>query len=287
MSDPILSVRNLTVKFGAFTAIEDLSFDLLPGQKLAIVGESGSGKSVTALSIMRLVMLGTRAKIAQGEILFRQKDGTVTDLLKESESRMRDIRGNEISMIFQEPLTSLNPVYTTGDQVMEAIQLHQNLNKSEAYERALDMFKRVRIPRPEKVMNDFPHQLSGGMRQRVMIAMALSCDPTVLIADEPTTALDVTIQAQILGLMRELQEDTGAAVMMITHDMGVVAEFADHIVVMRNSKLIESGTVHEVFENPATDYTKALLASVPRLGSMTGRDAPAKFDLIDVPESKR
>jgi len=285
MSEPILSVKNLTVKFGAFVAIDQLSFDLFPGQKLAIVGESGSGKSVTALSIMRLVMLGTRAKIAQGEILFRNKDGSVTDLLKEPESRMRDIRGNEISMIFQEPLTSLNPVYTTGDQVMEAIQLHQHLSKSEAHERALEMFKRVRIPRPEKVMNDFPHQLSGGMRQRVMIAMALSCDPTILIADEPTTALDVTIQAQILGLMRELQEDTGAAVRMITHDMGVVAEFADDIVVMRNSKLIESGSVHELFENPATDYTKALLASVPRLGSMTGRDEPAKFDLIDVPEN--
>ena len=284
MSEPILSVKNLTVQFGAFRAIDDLSFDLHPGQKLAIVGESGSGKSVTALSIMKLIQLGTKAEIASGEILFRQEDGQVVDLLKTSESEMRKIRGNRISMIFQEPLTSLNPVYTTGDQVVEAIQLHQNKGKAAAYAHALEMFEKVRIPRPEKVLNDFPHQLSGGMRQRVMIAMALSCDPSVLIADEPTTALDVTIQAQILGLMRELQEQSGAAVMMITHDMGVVAEFADDIVVMRNSRLIETGSVYDIFDAPKAPYTKALLASVPRLGSMTGLDDPDAFDLIDVPE---
>lgn len=287
MSDPILSVRNLTVQFGSFRAIDDLSFDLYPGQKLAIVGESGSGKSVTALSIMKLVQLGTRAEVASGEILFRQEDGQVIDLIQTPEAQMRDIRGNRISMIFQEPLTSLNPVHTTGDQVMEAIQLHQNKDRAQAYAHALEMFKQVRIPRPEKVMGDFPHQLSGGMRQRVMIAMALSCDPSVLIADEPTTALDVTIQAQILGLMRELQEQSGAAVMMITHDMGVVAEFADDIVVMRNSRLIETGSVYDIFDAPKAAYTKALLASVPRLGSMTGRDAPEAFDLVNVAEDQQ
>ena len=278
---PLLSVKNLTVRFGDFVAVDDVSFDLHEGQTLAVVGESGSGKSVTALSIMRLVELGTRAEIAEGEILFRREDGSVVDLIKSTEPEMRDVRGNEISMVFQEPLTSLNPVYTTGNQVMEAIQLHQGLDKHQARERALDIFKRVRIPRPDIVLDDYPHQLSGGMRQRVMIAMALSCDPRVLIADEPTTALDVTIQAQMLGLMRELQQDSNAAVMLITHDMGVVAEVADDIVVMRNSKLVETGSVFEVFENPRVHYTRALLASIPRLGSMTGTAAPAMFDLID------
>jgi len=280
-SGPILSVRNLTLKFGEFVAVSDLSFDLHEGQTLAIVGESGSGKSVSALSIMRLVELGTRAKIAEGELLFKQADGVVVDLVKLSEPEMRAIRGNDISMVFQEPLTSLNPVYTTGDQVMEAIRLHQNLNKREAYKIALEMFKRVRIPRPEIVMNDYPHQLSGGMRQRVMIAMALSCDPKVLIADEPTTALDVTIQAQMLGLMKELQKETNAAVMLITHDMGVVAEIADDIVVMRNSKLVETGSVYDIFKAPKARYTQALLASIPRLGSMKGKPAPAMFDLVE------
>lgn len=280
-SKPILSVKNLTLKFGEFVAVDDFSFDLYEGQTLAIVGESGSGKSVSALSIMRLVELGTRAKIAEGEILFRRDNGQLFDLVKASEAEMRDIRGNDISMVFQEPLTSLNPVYTTGDQVMEALRLHQNLSKREAYDRALDMYKRVRIPRPEKVMDDYPHQLSGGMRQRVMIAMALCCDPKILIADEPTTALDVTIQAQMLGLMRDLQKQTKAAVMLITHDMGVVAEIADDIVVMRNSKLVETGSVYDIFAAPKARYTQALLASIPRLGSMKGKSAPAMFDLVD------
>lgn len=287
MSTPILSVKNLTVNFGGFKAVDDLSFNLYPGQKLAIVGESGSGKSVSALTIMQLVTLGTRAEIAEGEILFTKSDGSVIDLLKTSEADMRKIRGNDIAMIFQEPLTSLNPVFTTGDQVVEAVQLHQGLDRDAAQARALEMFERVRIPRPEKVLNDFPHQLSGGMRQRVMIAMALSCDPRVLIADEPTTALDVTIQAQILGLMRELQKDTGSAVMMITHDMGVVAEFADDIVVMRNSKLVEQGSVLDIFSKPQARYTQALLAAVPQLGSMTGEDNPRRFDLIEVPEDRK
>jgi len=279
---PLLSVQGLTVTFDGFHAVSDLSFDLYEGQTLAIVGESGSGKSVTALSIMRLVTLGTRAKIEQGEIWFRQPDGDRIDLVAASEAELRKIRGNQISMIFQEPLTSLNPVYTTGNQVVEAIRLHQDLDKAEAFDRALEVFERVRIPEPRKRLKEYPHQMSGGMRQRVMIAMALSCDPTVLIADEPTTALDVTIQAQILGLMRELQTETGAAVIMITHDMGVVAEVADDIVVMRNSKLVETGSVFEVFEDPQESYTQALLASIPRLGSMAGKSEPERFDLVEM-----
>ena len=279
--EPLLSVRDLTVKFDAFTAVESLSFDLYEGQTLAIVGESGSGKSVTALSIMRLVELGTRAKITSGQIIYRRQSGETIDLIQASEREMREMRGNNISMIFQEPLTSLNPVYTTGNQVAEAVRLHHSIGKSAAMERALEMFRLVRIPEPEKRLNEYPHQMSGGMRQRVMIAMALSCDPRILIADEPTTALDVTIQAQILGLMRELQRETGAAVIIITHDMGVVAEVADAMVVMKQSKLVETGTVYDVFEKPKASYTKALLASIPRLGSMAGKSEPEMFDLVE------
>ena len=279
---PLLSVQGLTVTFDGFTAVSELSFDLYEGQTLAIVGESGSGKSVTALSIMRLVTLGTRAKIAEGQIFFRQPDGSTIDLVQADEAELRKIRGNQISMIFQEPLTSLNPVYTAGNQVVEAIRRHQDVTKAEAYQRAFEVFERVRIPEPKKRLKEYPHQMSGGMRQRVMIAMALSCDPTVLIADEPTTALDVTIQAQSLGLMRALQDETGAAVIMITHDMGVVAEVADDIVVMRNSKLVDTGNVFDIFEKPTAPYTKALLASIPRLGSMTGKSQPERFDLVDM-----
>ncbi len=281
MDEPLLSVRDLTVTFGSFTAVENVSFDIHAGQTLAVVGESGSGKSVTALSIMRLVELGTRGRIENGEILFRTPGGEVIDLIQQSEDRMRTIRGNQISMIFQEPLTSLNPVYTVGDQVAEAVMLHQGLDKAAANERVLEMFSLVRIPEPAARMTQYPHEMSGGMRQRVMIAMALSCDPTVLIADEPTTALDVTIQAQILGLMRDLREQTGSAVLIITHDMGVVAEVADDVVVMNRAKVVETGSVFEVFENPKEEYTRALLASVPRLGSMAGQDQPAPFDLVE------
>jgi len=280
-STPLLSIRDLTVTFGSFTAVDNISYDLHEGQTLAVVGESGSGKSVTALSIMRLVELGTRGRIENGEILFRQPDGSVVDLVQLDEDEMREIRGNQISMIFQEPLTSLNPVYTVGNQVAEAVMLHQGLDKTAANERALEMFQLVRIPDPENRLAQYPHEMSGGMRQRVMIAMALSCDPTILIADEPTTALDVTIQAQILGLMRDLRESTGAAVMIITHDMGVVAEVADDVVVMNQAKVVETGSVFDVFERPQENYTKALLAAVPRLGSMTGLDQPAPFDLVE------
>jgi len=282
MSDnsPILSVRDLTVAFDGFVAVDGVSFDLHRGQTLAVVGESGSGKSVTALSIMRLVELGTRAKITKGEILFTRADGTQIDLVTQSEPVMRDIRGNNISMIFQEPLTSLNPVYTVGNQVAEAVMLHQGLTKTEAWERAKEVFELVRIPEAERRLKEYPHQLSGGMRQRVMIAMALSCDPAVLIADEPTTALDVTIQAQILGLMRELQDRTDAGVIIITHDMGVVAEVADDVVVMNRSKLVERGSVYDIFERPQEPYTKSLLAAVPKLGSMAGTTEPARFNLV-------
>ena len=281
MEQPLLSVRDLTVTFGSFTAVDRVSFDIHAGQTLAVVGESGSGKSVTALSVMRLVELGTRGKIENGEILFRTPEGDVVDLVQQDEEPMRRIRGNQISMIFQEPLTSLNPVYSVGDQVAEAVILHQGLDKEAADERVLEMFQLVRIPEPEKRMAQYPHEMSGGMRQRVMIAMALSCGPKVLIADEPTTALDVTIQAQILGLMRDLREQTGAAVLIITHDMGVVAEVADEVVVMNRAKVVERGPVTEIFENPAEPYTQALLASVPRLGAMTGLAEPAPFDLVE------
>ena len=281
MEQPLLSVRDLTVTFGSFTAVDRVSFDIHAGQTLAVVGESGSGKSVTALSIMRLVELGTRGKIENGQILFRTPEGDVVDLVQQDEEPIRRIRGNQISMIFQEPLTSLNPVYSVGDQVAEAVILHQGLDKEAADERVLEMFQLVRIPEPEKRMAQYPHEMSGGMRQRVMIAMALSCGPKVLIADEPTTALDVTIQAQILGLMRDLREQTGAAVLIITHDMGVVAEVADEVVVMNRAKVVERGPVTEIFENPAEPYTQALLASVPRLGAMTGLAEPAPFDLVE------
>ena len=227
---PRLSVRGLTVRFDAFTAVNDVGFDLHGGGTLAVVGESGSGKSVTALSIMRLIEIGTRATIDSGEVLFRHDDGQVVDLLKLAEQQMRSIRGDRISMIFQEPLTSLNPVYTVGSQISEALRLHRGMNRAQARQRTLEMLDRVRIPDATRRIDQYPHEMSGGMRQRVMIAMALACDPAILIADEPTTALDVTIQAQILALMAEMQRETGAAVLIITHDMGVVAEIADEVV---------------------------------------------------------
>ena len=276
---PILSVRDLRVRFGSFTAVDGVSFDLLPGKTLCIVGESGSGKSVTALSIMRLVDLGSTGEIVGGEMIFTPPGGAPIDLVKASDAEIRDIRGNQISMIFQEPLTSLNPVYTTGDQVAEAIRLHQGVDRKAAMAKAKDLFDLVRIPDSTKRLKQYPHEMSGGMRQRVMIAMALSCDPSILIADEPTTALDVTIQAQILSLIADLRRETGTAVIMITHDMGVVAEVADDVVVMRLGKYVEEGDVYSVFENPQHGYTQALLAAVPRLGSMAGESGPARFDL--------
>ena len=262
-------------------AVEGVSWHIDKGETLAVVGESGSGKSVTAMSLMRLTDYAG-GKIMSGTANFRRKNGNTVDLASEQQDVMRDIRGNDISMIFQEPMTSLNPVFTVGMQIAEAIILHQGKTEEEALEMALEMLKLVRIPEPEKQLTQYPHQLSGGMRQRVMIAMALSCRPSLLIADEPTTALDVTIQAQILGLIKKLQQDIGMSVMFITHDMGVVAEVADRVVVMLRGEKVEEGPAAEIFHNPQHPYTKALLSAVPRLGSMNGRKLPAKFANVDI-----
>ncbi|MNS62882.1 Glutathione import ATP-binding protein GsiA [compost metagenome] len=272
-------MRGVSVDFntdnGVFRAVDSLDFDVKPGRTLAIVGESGSGKSVTSMAIMRLTDY-SNGRIATGQILFRDNDGRETDLTQASDEQMRAIRGNDIAMIFQEPMTSLNPVFTIGDQIVEAIMLHQQLSRSAARQSARKLLDKVRLPDAEQLLDRYPHQLSGGMRQRVMIAMALSCQPRLLIADEPTTALDVTIQAQILNTIRELQRDLGTAVIFITHDMGVVAEMADDVVVMLRGKKVEQGTVDEIFNAPKHPYTRALLAAVPRLGSLTGRDLPLR-----------
>lgn len=284
MSDstlPLLEVNNLTVKFGDFTAVDDVTFQLNAGETLAIVGESGSGKTVTALSLMRLVELSSRGRITSGEILLNPPNEIPMDLADLPEDKLRKIRGELISMIFQEPLTALNPVFSVQSQLVEAIRSHRDISKASAIEMALDMMRKVRIPDPEQRLKRFPHELSGGMRQRVMIAQALALNPQILIADEPTTALDVTIQAQILGLIKDLQEQTGSAVIMITHDMGVVAQVADRVVVMRQSKVVEQGPVEQIFDDPQHPYTKALLAAVPRLGSMADKDAPEKFPLVE------
>lgn len=262
MNETILEVKNLKTSFrvedNRFFAVDDVSFSLNKGKTLGIVGESGCGKSVTSLSIMRLIA-SPPGKIEAGEILFKGEN-----LLKCSEDRMRQIRGNEIAMIFQEPMTSLNPVFTCGYQIAEAISLHQKeLNNKQIKEKAIEMLRLVGIPVPEKRFDEYPHQLSGGMRQRVMIAMALSCNPSLLIADEPTTALDVTIQAQILDLMRKLQKEFKSSMILITHDLGVVAEMCDDVVVMYAGKIIESGTVEDIFYRPQHPYTRGLLDSIP------------------------
>jgi len=259
---PLLEVKNLRTTFrtedGPVTAVNGLSFSLPAGETLGIVGESGSGKSVTALSIMRL--LARTATITADRISFNGEN-----LPEKSEAEMRRIRGYEIAMIFQDPMTSLNPVLTIGEQIAEAVRLHLGLGKREARDRAIEMLKKVRIPQPEKRLGDYPHQFSGGMRQRVMIAMALSCNPQLLIADEPTTALDVTIQAQVLELMNDLQRETGAAIILITHDLGVVAEFCRNVLVMYGGNMVEYGTAEQIFSEPRMPYTQGLLASLPRL----------------------
>lgn len=261
MSEILLDVKNLKTRFstddGTFRAVDDVSFHVKRGQTLGIVGESGCGKSVTSLSIMRLIQKpGT---IESGQVLFKGQD-----LLKLSDEKMRQIRGNEIAMIFQEPMTSLNPVYTIGDQIEEAILLHQKeLSKAQARERAVKMLRIVGIPAPEKRFHEYPHQLSGGMRQRVMIALAISCNPELLIADEPTTALDVTIQAQILDLMRNLQKEFNAGMILITHDLGVVAEMCQEVAVMYAGRVVEYGTVEDIFYRPKHHYTRGLLDSIP------------------------
>jgi peptide/nickel transport system ATP-binding protein len=266
--EPLLEVRNLVTEFRSdvydVKAVNDVSFTVYKGRTLGIVGESGSGKSVTSLSAMRLIP-SPPGKITGGEIIFHEADGITTDLLKISEEQMRSYRGNRIAMIFQEPMTSLNPVFTCGDQIIEAIKLHQNVSTDEARARTLHLLNEVKLPRPEQMMTSYPHQLSGGQKQRVMIAMAMSCNPDLLIADEPTTALDVTVQATILDLMRQLQREHNMAMMFITHDLGVIAEIADDVIVMYKGKIVEQGTVQQIFENPQHPYTKGLLACRPRL----------------------
>nr|WP_175581564.1 ABC transporter ATP-binding protein [Thalassospira lucentensis] len=275
---PILRIEDLSVEFGASRVIENLNFSVAPGKTLAIVGESGSGKSVTSLSVMRLAeMVG--ATYPSGKIIFDGPDGE-TDLLSLPQKKMRAIRGRDVAMIFQEPMTSLNPVFTIGDQIAETLILHEGMSKADALkegERLLDM---VRLPDAKQLLKRYPHQLSGGMRQRVMIAMALACRPKVLIADEPTTALDVTIQAQILNIIRDLQAELGMAVIFITHDMGVVAEVADDVVVMWKGKKVEEGPVKDLFANPKHPYTQTLLSAVPQLGSMNGEEFPKRFPVV-------
>ncbi len=257
---PLLVVENLKIEFhteeGVITAVDDVSFDLEPGETLGLVGESGCGKSVTALSIMGLLPLAGRA--SGGRILFQGEN-----LLQKSEKAMRAIRGREISMIFQEPMTSLNPVYTVGDQLAEAIVIQQKVNRKEAYSRAVEALKMVGIPLPEQRVKEYPHQLSGGMRQRVMIAMALFSKPKILIADEPSTALDVTIQAQIIQLMLELKEELGTAIILITHDLGVIAEMAQRVAVMYAGQVVEQASARDIFENSKHPYTEGLLKSIP------------------------
>lgn len=267
----LLEVKNLVVKFynedGVIQAVDDVSFHIDRGETLGVVGESGCGKSVTALSLMQLVP-GTRGVIENGSIYYYQDENNVINITElGSQSRqMRKIRGNEIAMIFQEPMTSLNPVYTIGNQIMESILLHQETEKMDAKEKAIEMLTKVGISAPEQRVDEYPHQLSGGMRQRVMIAMALSCDPSLLIADEPTTALDVTIEAQILKLMRDLQLEFNMTIMFITHDLGVIGEMADRVNVMYTGKLVETATTDQIFYNSQHPYTKGLLNSIPKIG---------------------
>lgn len=278
----ILSVRSLGVRFHPqrepVSVIHDLSLTVTRGETLAIVGESGSGKSVTALAIMRLIEQAG-GDIHHGEILFRRRNGHILDITQASQREMRRLRGADLAMVFQEPMTSLNPVFPVGEQIAESIRLHQGMSAREANAEALRMLDLVRIPEAKSVLGRYPHQLSGGMRQRIMIAMALSCKPTLLIADEPTTALDVTIQAQILQLIQLLQREMAMAVIFITHDMGVVAEIADRVLVMNSGNCVETAGVSEIFTHPQHVYTRALLAAVPTLGEMRGRSEPVPFSL--------
>jgi len=267
--DPILQVENLHTWFhtddGVVRAVDGVSFQVSAGETLGIVGESGCGKSVSALSVMRLIDEPPGRIEAGSRILFRGDKG-VEDLARASEQRMQQVRGNDIAMIFQEPMTSLNPVFRVGDQIAEPLRKHRQMSSAAARERAIELLHLVGIPSPSQRVDEYPHQLSGGMRQRVMIAMALACDPKILIADEPTTALDVTIQAQILDLLQRLQEELGMAIILITHDLGVVAETCDRVVVMYAGQVFEEGPVDDVFHDPQNPYTEGLLHSIPKLG---------------------
>ncbi|MEG0821626.1 MAG: dipeptide ABC transporter ATP-binding protein [Burkholderiaceae bacterium] len=280
----VLDVNRLTVKFrtdsGLAIAVRDVSLTVNAGETLALVGESGSGKSVTALSVMRLVEHGG-GQITDGDLTLRRRDGRLLDLARAKPDTLRAVRGADVAMIFQEPMTSLNPVFTAGRQIAESLVLHRGLDDGAALAEAVRMLDLVRIPDAKRIAERYPHQLSGGMRQRVMIAMALACKPQLLIADEPTTALDVTVQAQILALIRSLQDEVKMGVLFITHDMGVVAEVADRVAVMRYGAVVEEGRCEDVFARPQHAYTRALLAAVPRLGAMRGTDAPRHFELVD------
>lgn len=292
----LLEVKNLVTQFktetGFVNAVNNISFTLQSGKTIGIVGESGSGKSVTSLSVMRLIP-NPPGKIAGGEIIYHSKTGESIDLVKLSDDEMRKFRGNEIAMIFQEPMTSLNPVMKCGEQVMEAIMLHQGVSKKEAREKTLQLFKEVQLPTPENMLERYPHQLSGGQKQRVMIAMAMSCNPRVLIADEPTTALDVTVQKTILELMKKLQQQYNMGILFITHDLGVIAELADEVVVMYKGNIVEQGSVKEIFSNPKHPYTKSLLACRPPVNFRVKRlpvvsdfmERRENGDIIEVPKS--
>ena len=285
----ILSISDLSVNFHLknqkVKAVRGTSFSIKKGETLAIVGESGSGKSVSAMSIMRLNDFIKSTK-SFGKIQLRMKNGSIIDLFKQNQKQMRSIRGSEISMIFQEPMSALNPILNIQTQISEAILMHENMAPNEAIKLSVDLLNKVRIPDAKNLLKRYPHQLSGGMRQRVMIAMALASKPSLLIADEPTTALDVTIQAQILNLLKALQSETGMSILFITHDMGVVAEIADRMIVMYNGEIVERGNCEEVFFSPKHDYTKKLISSVPQLGSMAGNLEPKKFNLSEGNRSK-
>ena len=281
--DALVEVKNLHVNFPTdgkiVKAVRGISFNIAKGTTLGVVGESGSGKSVTSMSLLRLNDMAG-AYIPEGKIFLNSQRIGRVDITAADEKIMGTVRGREIGMIFQEPMTCLNPVLSIRTQLTEALFQHFNLSPKEAEEKVLSLLRRVRIPDPESKLNQYPNNLSGGMRQRVMIAMSLACSPSLLIADEPTTALDVTIQAQILDLIKDVQEEYGMSVLFITHDMAVIAEMADEVIVMFHGKIVEQGPVHEIFHNPQHDYTKKLIAAVPRIGSMKGKDAPEKFPEI-------
>ncbi|WP_293575724.1 ABC transporter ATP-binding protein [Phaeobacter sp.] len=287
-SPPIASIRGLQVAFctedGPVLGVKDVSFDIHPGETLCVVGESGSGKSVSSMSLMRLIDY-SGGIIQKGELLFDTGAAAPVDLAQADQALMRQIRGNAISMIFQEPMTALNPVFTIGHQLTIGLKLHKGLNSQDARARALELLQQVRIPEPDRRMTQYPHEMSGGMRQRVVIAMALACEPKLLIADEPTTALDVTVQAEILSLINQLKAETGTAVLFITHDMGVVAQIADRVVVMYRGDKIEEGPVEAIFDAPQQAYTRALLAAVPRLGEMQGTTLPEPMKLVGEAQS--
>ena len=280
---PIAEFNDLHVTFrtpeGDVEAVRGVSFEINQGETVGIVGESGSGKSVTAMTLLRLNDIAG-AHVPRGNVYVKTKNIEKLDIIQASGETMQSIRGREIAMIFQEPMTCLNPVLSLRVQLIEPLQTHQDLSKADAEEKVIELLKRVRIPDAEKKLDQYPHHLSGGMRQRVMIAMALSCTPSLLIADEPTTALDVTIQAQIMDLIKDLQTDFGMSVMFITHDMAVIAEMADRVIVMFQGKVVEQGPVDQIFHDPKHDYTKKLINAVPRIGSMAGKNDPEKFPLI-------